>query len=58
MQFIHYLFIVESRGTLLSRELKSNLFKLFSGWSEPLSMNERDLNGDEIKLQLSALQVG
>lgn len=56
--------IVEICNTLLSRELKRNLFNLFASWSgqyaKPLgviSHSSSNVNNDEEKLQFSALQV-
>lgn len=54
---------VETCNTLLSRDLKRNLFNLFTSWcgqyAKPLgvSSNITATNPDEEKLQFSALQV-
>lgn len=53
---------MESCGTLLSRDLKRNLFNLFATWcgnfSKPLGIiSHINQNAEEEKLQFSALQV-
>jgi hypothetical protein len=56
---------VEACNTLLSRDLKRNLFKLFASWSganyaKPLGFSGSAIatnNIDEEKLQFNALQV-
>lgn len=54
---------METCNTLLSRDLKRNLFNLFTSWcgqyAKPLgvSSNITSTNPDEEKLQFSALQV-
>ncbi len=56
---------MEICNTLLSRDLKRNLFNLFASWSgqfsKPLGINSHGTanlnNNEEDKLQFSALQV-
>lgn len=57
---------MEACNTLLSRDLKRNLFNLFASWcgghyAKPLGVSgitmAANFNADEEKLQFSALQV-
>ncbi|KAL5290083.1 FRY family protein [Megaselia abdita] len=55
-------FSLESCATLLSRDLKKNLFNLFASWCGPLSkplgiFSNTGTNMDEEKLQFSSLQA-